>query len=167
MFYNKQKISSICKSIIKNNDIYILSSFTYCIVAFICIVNLDKIDNYLPRFPILIFCVSVFLNGITSFLSDVIFLCHNTIWYNIDVILSTINTLCCILIAIYISYNYNYKKIKIPLVSLYALIIGIISGLLFKHLSVKSINNCNNYIMLHILWHISIPLGVIIAVYNL
>ena len=110
--------------------------------------------------------MSVLLNGITSYLSDVIYINYlNNIWSSIDLVLATINTILCILVTLIIIFN--RKKYKINNISIYAVSIGIIYGLISKHLSVKNINDCDKHVFWHMMWHISIPMGVGIFVYFL
>ena len=167
IFYNNTKSNE--EQYIYNIDnslLYKLSSFTYSIVAIYCVFKIKNIKNNLPNIPIEILILSVFLNGITSYLSDVIYINHlNKIWYKIDLLLATINTILCILVALIVIFN--RKKYKINNISIYALLIGIIYGLISRHLSAKNINDCYKYVFWHIMWHISIPMGVGISVYFL
>ena len=166
IFYNNKKIEKQCFYNIDNNILYKLSSFTYSIAAIYCAFKIKNIKKVLPNIPIEILIFSVFLNGITSYLSDVIYINHlNKIWYKIDLLLATINTILCILVALIIIFN--RKKYKINNISIYAVSIGIIYGLISKHLSVKNINDCDKHVFWHIMWHISIPMGVGISVYFL
>ena len=162
IFYNKENLNNYCVNSVKNNNIYVLSSFTYFISAIAIIIKYNKLKKLLPYFPLKLFILSVFINGITSYLSDVKFLNSNSIWNKIDKILSSCNTLLCIIIIIIVLNGKN-----IPVIPVIIFTIMIILGLIFKILSAKSINNCKNYILWHTLWHISIPLGTIIALYLL
>ena len=167
IFYNNTKSNEEqCIYNIDNNILYKLSSFTYSIVAIYCVFKIKNIKKVLPNIPIEILIFSVLLNGITSYLSDVVYINQlNNIWYKIDLVLATINTLLCILVTLIIIFN--RKKHKINLISIYALLIGIIYGIISKHLAVKNKNDCDKHIFWHTMRHISIPLGVGISVYFL
>jgi len=167
IFYNNTKSNEEqCIYNIDNNILYKLSSFTYSIAAIYCIIKIKNIKKVLPNIPIEILIFSVLFNGITSYLSDVVYINQlNNIWYKIDLVLATINTLLCILVVLIIIFN--SKKYKINLISIYALSIGIIYGLISKHLAVKNKNDSDKYIFWHTMWHISIPLGFGISVYFL
>lgn len=165
IFYNNKKIEEQCIYNIDNNILYKLSSFTYSIAAIYCIIKIKNIKKILPNIPIEILILSVLLNSITSYLSDVIYLNYFNIWYSIDLVLATINTILCILITLIIIFN--RKKYKINNISIYALLISIIYGLISKYLSSKNIDDCDKYVFWHIMWHISIPMGVGISVHFL
>lgn len=141
---------------------YQVSCFMYCIVGGVLLLRPEPLERRLELYPWRLMGLSVHFNGFCSYMADTVTWGRsNSIWKTIDVVFASTNTLLQIVIVILCLMG----MATFPLIPVACLTTGIVTGIFFKHRGAEAqrMHDCSAFIHWHTLWHISIPLGALIA----
>jgi len=139
---------------------YQASCFAYCVAGGLLLLRPEPLERHM-LFPWRCMGISVFVNGFTSYMSDVETWGRPSVWKATDLLLATTNSLLQIGIVI-VSF---LSDATFPLESVGCLATGVLIALACKQRSATAMRNghCDAYLRWHAAWHYSLPTFAIIG----
>merc|ERR1712032_520589 len=144
---------------------YRVSSFTYCVAGGFTAVRPEPLYYYArsgcPWFPFRTMGVGIALNGLISYMSDVVMWGKQSWWKHADVMLATINTVVQVLIMLLQICG----VVSFPTVPATLHAISICVAIYCKRRAVQATTklDCDGCLKWHAAWHYSLPAGALAA----
>lgn len=140
---------------------YRLSSFSYCVVGAATVARPEPLIACAPFFPFRVMGAAVFVNGLLSFMGDVVTWGYESHWKTADVLLATTNSALQAIIVLMSLAGFAH----FPPASPALLGVSLVVALFCKHrgTEARERGECDSYLWWHTAWHLTLPLGALIA----
>jgi hypothetical protein len=146
---------------------YRVSSFTYCAAGSPVVWKPEILARYVQHsccrvaWPFRVMGICIMLNGVFSYMGDVVTFGRQSAWQRLDVTLAITNTVVQIMLVLAQCWGF----FAMPIVPSSALGIGLLVALACKRRAVLAIarEDCGGYLLWHTAWHVMLPLGALIG----
>ena len=140
---------------------YTVSCFSYCVAGGLLLLRPEPLERHLQLFPWRVVGLSIFTNGMLSYMSDVETWGRLSGWKSADRVLATINSLLQVLVVVLACLGQS----TFPPEPVAALGTGVATALLCKHRASAAMEraDCDAYLRWHAAWHYTLPLGAVVG----
>lgn len=140
---------------------YRFSSFSYCAIGALTVLRPEPLWACAPFFPFRTMGVGIFINGILSYMGDVVTWGYESWWKTADVCLAVFNTILQAVIVFMAFEDIAHFPPVPPIVHGVSLIVALtckrLGGL------ARARGDCHGFLRWHTAWHLTLPIGAGIA----
>jgi predicted membrane channel-forming protein YqfA (hemolysin III family) len=144
---------------VEKHSWYQASCFTYCVAGGLALLFPESLEHHLPLFPWRFTGVAVLMNGITSYMADVVTWGHDSAWKRVDVFIASLNMCLQALLLLLCLAGFSTFP-RLPVLALGAGFAGSAYARV-KAMHAAEEYKCSDFLYWHSLWHWFLPAGAI------